>query len=305
MLLRVTLQLLRSEDGGRPRGIANGYRPGWRGPRKPELNDAIVVFDAGTVILPGAAGAASLIPIAPALWEGRVARGERLDMLEGSRCVGAADILSLEPDGTAPDPDTGIEDNASGFREKEARYQERLSRLARELDIHDSSAQLDAPMTFDDALDAIFAHHRRPAFTAANEPLREAIRLRSIQHRDFWFVDVGWIGCIGHFVERRTGYVEAVGSMLDLDECLWARSRGISPSSTDLVIEAYAAEIATKLGHVLELEPLPSAPFSVLGVMLGLELKFLRNATERGQLAFRAARSSVPANRQRGGRRGE
>jgi hypothetical protein len=77
------------------------------------------------------------------------------------------------------------------------------------------------------------------------------------------------------------------------------------PSSTDLVIEAYAAEIATKLGRVLELEPLPSTPFSVLGVMLGHELKFLRNATERGQLAFRADRSSVPANRQREGGRGE
>lgn len=93
---RVLLRLLTREEGGRSRGIASGYRPSWRGPRKPDHNDAEVRLDDAGELEPGNEAAAWVTPFADDLWIGRVDVGDELEMLEGNRLVGRAKVTGSE-----------------------------------------------------------------------------------------------------------------------------------------------------------------------------------------------------------------
>jgi hypothetical protein len=94
--LRVRIVLLPTADGGRRTGIGSGYRPSWRGDRKPEWNDAAIELDGTDRLEPGEEAMAWLLLGVPEHWKGRVQPGDVLEAAEGSRLVARADVLALE-----------------------------------------------------------------------------------------------------------------------------------------------------------------------------------------------------------------
>lgn len=92
--LRVRVNLLTGDMGGRSKPVFSGYRCQWRSARKPEWNDAKVEFD-DERLNPGAATDATLTLSVPSSWRGVVEVGDSLEGGEGSRVVATATVLAV------------------------------------------------------------------------------------------------------------------------------------------------------------------------------------------------------------------
>lgn len=92
--LRVRLDLLATERGGRSRGVFSGYSCQWRSDRKPDWNDAKVEF-ADHRLEPGTTTDAELTLAEPKYWHGRIEVGDALEGGEGSQVVATAIVLEI------------------------------------------------------------------------------------------------------------------------------------------------------------------------------------------------------------------
>jgi hypothetical protein len=83
----------------------------------------------------------------------------------------------------------------------------------------------------------------RPTDSAGQRSLAEAeARVRKVLERDieykpegllasetWWYIPHGWIGCMGFIVDKKTGYVNWLGSAgsMRLEHCIWGHDRGL------------------------------------------------------------------------------
>jgi hypothetical protein len=113
LVLRVSLELLATEAGGRKLPIRPGYRPDWDIANLKDgevaLNGAAVESLRSSPLHPGASSEAWLRPAVPRYWA-NTQIGQRLPMHEGKRIVGYATVLEMYHDGGpggAPTPASG------------------------------------------------------------------------------------------------------------------------------------------------------------------------------------------------------
>lgn len=98
--IRATLRLLNAAEGGRQTPIASGYRSHWSFP--PEIHDeghdAPLTVESGPEqwLDPGVETPVRLHPLFPRHWP-TVAPGLRLNMMEGARLVGIAEVVEVIP----------------------------------------------------------------------------------------------------------------------------------------------------------------------------------------------------------------
>jgi len=97
---KVRLRLLASDEGGRSKPIYNDYRPNWNLGNtwlgKPMINDGRVFLEDREELALGAEGLARIEPLASEFW-GHVRPGSVIAMQEGSRVVGYATVLEIDP----------------------------------------------------------------------------------------------------------------------------------------------------------------------------------------------------------------
>jgi ribosomal-protein-serine acetyltransferase len=125
LVLRLSLDLVASDRGGRRRPVADGYRASMSfGQRRrgiePVVHDAIVVLEHGSTLGPGERGLARAWVLMPDELPRSVRVGSVFTLLEGDRIVARAEILAMGSDPT-PHP---LED----LRAAKTRRLEELSR---------------------------------------------------------------------------------------------------------------------------------------------------------------------------------
>jgi hypothetical protein len=61
-----------------------------------------------------------------------------------------------------------------------------------------------------------------------------------VEHLNFWFFPVGYVGSRGVIVDRADGKLSAIGSSpsISLDDCFWGHERGFSASLSCLTVTA-------------------------------------------------------------------
>jgi hypothetical protein len=71
-----------------------------------------------------------------------------------------------------------------------------------------------------------------------------------LQSESWWYVPAGWIGCMGFIVDKKSGYVNWLGSSsnLSLEHCLWGHDRGLY---CDLVDFSFAPDTDIELARAL------------------------------------------------------
>ena len=98
--IRARLRLVAAEDGGRQTPIASGYRSRWAFPPEvhTENHDAPLTIESGPDqwLDPGEETLVRIHPLAPELWP-PIAPGLRLEMVEGARLVGVAEVVEVVP----------------------------------------------------------------------------------------------------------------------------------------------------------------------------------------------------------------
>ena len=96
--IRARLRLLTTVEGGRNGPIFTGYRSHWSFPRDvhAERHDAPLTLEDGDALELGEEAMARLHPLFPELWP-PVTPGLRLNMLEGARVVGTAEVVEAVP----------------------------------------------------------------------------------------------------------------------------------------------------------------------------------------------------------------
>lgn len=105
LVLRLVLDLVPSDRGGRRRQLLDGYRASMSfGQRRrgiePVVHDAIVVLEHGSTLAPGQRGPARAWVLMPDELPRSVGVGSVFTLLEGDRIVGRAEILAMCSDPT-------------------------------------------------------------------------------------------------------------------------------------------------------------------------------------------------------------
>jgi RimJ/RimL family protein N-acetyltransferase len=108
LVLRLSLDLVDSDRGGRRRSVVDGYRASMSfGQRRrgiePVVHDAIVVLEQGSMLAPGQRGLARAWVLMPDELPRSVGVGSVFTLLEGDQIVGRAEILAMCSDPT-PQP---------------------------------------------------------------------------------------------------------------------------------------------------------------------------------------------------------
>jgi len=108
LVLRLSLDLVSSDRGGRRRPVRDGYRASMSfGQRRrgvePVVHDAIVVLEHGSTLAPGQRGLARGWVLMPDELPRSVGIGSVFTLLEGDRIIGRAEILAMCSDPT-PQP---------------------------------------------------------------------------------------------------------------------------------------------------------------------------------------------------------
>jgi ribosomal-protein-serine acetyltransferase len=108
LVLRLSLDLVASDRGGRRRPVVDGYRASMSfGQRRrgiePVVHDAIVVLEQSSALAPGQLGLARAWVLMPDALPRSVGVGSVFTLLEGDRIVGRAEILAMCSDPT-PQP---------------------------------------------------------------------------------------------------------------------------------------------------------------------------------------------------------
>jgi hypothetical protein len=105
VVLRVRLELLPADRGGRRRPIADGYRASLsfgrrrRGDAEPVVHDAVLVLEEGATLAPGATGIARAYVLLGDELPRALPADAVFTLLEGDRIVARAELL-----GTYADP---------------------------------------------------------------------------------------------------------------------------------------------------------------------------------------------------------
>jgi len=73
----------------------------------------------------------------------------------------------------------------------------------------------------------------------------------------WWYIPYRWIGCKGFIVNAADGYVNWLGSALDLQDCFWGHERGVFCDVVDFTFAANTeAKVAVRiLQHFRHLRP--------------------------------------------------
>jgi RimJ/RimL family protein N-acetyltransferase len=108
LVLRLSLDLVRSDRGGRRRSVVDGYRASMSFGRRrrgvePVVHDAIVVLEQASMLAPGRRGLARAWVLMPDELPRSVGVGSVFALLEGDQIVGRAEILAMCTDLT-PQP---------------------------------------------------------------------------------------------------------------------------------------------------------------------------------------------------------
>jgi RimJ/RimL family protein N-acetyltransferase len=108
LVLRLSLDLVHSDRGGRRRPVLDGYRASMSfGQRRrgiePVVHDAIVVLEQSSALAPGQRGLARAWVLMPDELPRSVGVGSVFTLLEGDRIVGRAEVLAMCSDPT-PQP---------------------------------------------------------------------------------------------------------------------------------------------------------------------------------------------------------
>jgi hypothetical protein len=94
---RAMLRLRSTEDGGRARGVVDGFRAGWLVlHRTGEItyNDGSIGGLSGSVLAPGEASEVLIFPFVPELWPWTdIWTGRDVVMMEGATVIGIARVL--------------------------------------------------------------------------------------------------------------------------------------------------------------------------------------------------------------------
>lgn len=102
--VRVDLHVWSASDGGRRQPVFDGHRPPWDiglghevwdGREVPVLADATIHLVGCSSVAPGQSATADLLPHHPEYWQD-VQVGSRIGMMEGSRRVGDATVISVD-----------------------------------------------------------------------------------------------------------------------------------------------------------------------------------------------------------------
>jgi ribosomal-protein-serine acetyltransferase len=105
LVLRLSVDLVPSDRGGRHRPIADGYRASMsfaqrRRGIEPVVHDAIVVLEQGSMLAPGEGGLVRAWVLMPAELPRSVGVGSVFTLLEGNRIIGRAKVLTMCSDPT-------------------------------------------------------------------------------------------------------------------------------------------------------------------------------------------------------------
>jgi hypothetical protein len=106
MVLRIALELVPTDRGGRRRALLDGYRGSMSfGQRRrdvePIVHDAVLVLEDATELAPGDRAVARAWVLAPEYVPRSVGEGTVFTLLEGDRIVGRAEVLGVFED---PEP---------------------------------------------------------------------------------------------------------------------------------------------------------------------------------------------------------
>ena len=106
LVLRIRLELVPTDRGGRRRPVTDGYRASMsfgrrrRGDVEPVVHDAVLVLEGADALAPGATGIARAWVLLPDELPRTVAEGSVFTLLERDRIVGRAEVLGLHEDPT-------------------------------------------------------------------------------------------------------------------------------------------------------------------------------------------------------------
>ena len=104
LVIRFAAELVSTEDGGRQSPVFDGYRAcmsfGEEIEGVPRVYDAVVVFEGGDKVLPGAAATARAWVLHPELLPEGLAPGTKFELVEGHRTVARVRLLELLDDST-------------------------------------------------------------------------------------------------------------------------------------------------------------------------------------------------------------
>jgi len=103
VVLRIELELVPTDRGGRRRALLDGYRASMSFGRRrrdvePVVHDAVLVLEGVTDLAPGRGGTARAWPISPEELPRSLAPGSVFTLLEGDRIVGRAQVLDVLED---------------------------------------------------------------------------------------------------------------------------------------------------------------------------------------------------------------
>ena len=106
LVLRIRLELVPTDRGGRRRPVLDGYRASMsfgrrrRGDVEPVVHDAVLVLEDADALAPGATGIARAWVLLPDELPRTLAEGSVFTLLERDRIVGRAEVLGRYDDPT-------------------------------------------------------------------------------------------------------------------------------------------------------------------------------------------------------------
>jgi hypothetical protein len=106
LVLRILLELVPTDRGGRRRPVTDGYRASMsfgrrrRGDVEPVVHDAVLVLEAPGALAPGASGIARAWVLLPDELPRALGEGSVFTLLERDRIVGRAEVLGVFDDPT-------------------------------------------------------------------------------------------------------------------------------------------------------------------------------------------------------------
>ena len=106
LVLRIRLELVPTDRGGRRRPVTDGYRASMsfgrrrRGDVEPVVHDAVLVLEDADALAPGATGIARAWVLLPDELPRGLGEGSVFTLLERDRIVGRAEVLGVHEDPT-------------------------------------------------------------------------------------------------------------------------------------------------------------------------------------------------------------
>jgi hypothetical protein len=103
VVLRIQLELVPTDRGGRRRPLADGYRASMSFGRRrrdvePVVHDAVLVVEDGSELAPGRSAVARAWVVSPDELPRWVGEGSVFTLLEGDRIIGRAEVLGVFED---------------------------------------------------------------------------------------------------------------------------------------------------------------------------------------------------------------